>query len=118
MRLVLRGKELSWRTRSSVRSLLRWAKSSCPVGFGKSAGFRLAMRAQQRKYSACVVRRLMSGRRVEMWGLVIMRCERLVVEHSTVKTHVRRALTKLGVGDGVYAVILAYETAVVRAGEG
>ena len=44
--------------------------------------------------------------------------ERPVVEHSTVKTHVKRALTKLGARDRVYAVILAYETAVVRAGEG
>jgi DNA-binding NarL/FixJ family response regulator len=41
----------------------------------------------------------------------------LVVEHSTVKTHVKRILMKLGVRDRIHAVILAYETGVVRPGE-
>jgi DNA-binding NarL/FixJ family response regulator len=41
----------------------------------------------------------------------------LMVEETTVKTHVKRILTKLGVRDRVHAVILAYETGVVRAGE-
>ncbi len=41
----------------------------------------------------------------------------LVVEHSTIKTHLKRVLMKLGVRDRVHAVIFAYETGFVRAGE-
>ncbi len=37
----------------------------------------------------------------------------LVVEETTVKTHVKNVLSKLGVRDRVHAVIVAYETGVV-----
>ena len=40
----------------------------------------------------------------------------LVVSETTVKTHVGRVLSKLGVRDRVHAVILAYESGVIQPG--
>jgi DNA-binding NarL/FixJ family response regulator len=44
--------------------------------------------------------------------------EQLVIEHSTVKTHVNRILAKLDVRDRTQAVVFAYESGLIAARSG
>jgi DNA-binding NarL/FixJ family response regulator len=43
--------------------------------------------------------------------------ERLYLSPSTVKTHINRAMTKLGARDRAQLVVIAYQTGLVRAGQ-
>ena len=44
-------------------------------------------------------------------------CEELFIGAATVKTHVSNILAKLGVRDRAQAVVFAYESRLIKAGE-
>jgi DNA-binding NarL/FixJ family response regulator len=62
------------------------------------------------------------GRELEIFRLVAQGlsnaeiAQQLVVSGATVKTHVARVLDKLGLRDRVQAVVVAYETGIIRPG--
>ena len=65
----------------------------------------------------------LTSREAEVWHLMAKGlsnqeiAESLILGETTVKTHVSRVLMKLGVRDRVQAVVVAYETGIIRPGE-
>jgi DNA-binding NarL/FixJ family response regulator len=66
---------------------------------------------------------VLTDREREVLGLVALGLSnddiaaRLYLSPSTVKTHVNRAMTKLGVRERAQLVVIAYQTGLVRPGD-
>ncbi|MEU8544288.1 response regulator transcription factor [Streptomyces sp. NPDC048717] len=105
VRAVLRGEVMvgpSLTRRLVERFVLRPAEPA-PAG----QGLLTALTGREREVLALAARGLSNH---EIAG-------RLFIGETTVKTHLGRVLTKLGLRDRVHAVIFAYESGLVRAGD-
>ncbi|MCQ9132176.1 MULTISPECIES: response regulator transcription factor [Streptomyces] len=105
VRAVLRGDVMvaPSLTRRLVERFVRQAPASAPTQRGRLA----VLTERERDVLALVARGLANGEIAD----------RLFVGETTVKTHLGRVLTKLGLRDRVHAVIFAYESGLIRAGD-
>lgn len=105
VRAVLRGEVMvaPSLTRRLVERFVLRSSAPTPAQRGRLA----ALTEREREVLALVARGLTNG---EIAGS-------LFVGETTVKTHLGRILTKLGLRDRVHAVIFAYESGLVRVGD-
>ncbi|KRD12144.1 MULTISPECIES: response regulator transcription factor [unclassified Streptomyces] len=105
VRAVLRGEVMvaPSLTRRLVERFVRQAPASAAAQRARLA----ALTEREREVLALVARGLANGEIAE----------RLFVGETTVKTHLGRILTKLGLRDRVHAVIFAYESGLIKAGD-
>ncbi|BAU85772.1 two-component system response regulator [Streptomyces laurentii] len=107
VRAVLRG-EVMVGPALTRRLVERFVRHSAGAAATPARRDRLAaLTERERDVLALVARGLSNG---EIAG-------RLFVGETTVKTHLGRVLTKLGLRDRVHAVIFAYESGLVRVGD-
>jgi DNA-binding NarL/FixJ family response regulator len=90
-------------TRRLVERFVLNAPGSAPAQRSRLA----ALTDREREVLALVARGLANGEIAD----------RLFVGETTVKTHLGRILTKLGLRDRIHAVIFAYESGLIRAGD-
>ncbi|MFJ3308330.1 response regulator [Streptomyces sp. NPDC086549] len=90
-------------TRRLVERFVLQAPASVPAQRSRLA----ALTDREREVLTLVARGLANGEIAE----------RLFVGETTVKTHLGRILTKLGLRDRIHAVIFAYESGLIRAGD-
>ncbi len=92
---------------STTRRLLDRFTPMLPSGGGSGEHPGLAKLTEREREVLLVVAQGLSNGEI---------AQKLVLSEATVKTHVGRILTKLGLRDRVQAVVLAYESGLVRAG--
>jgi len=91
---------------SVTRTVIERMAAAPPPAAGAAARLLAGLTPREREVLELVARGLSNGEIATM----------LVIEESTVKTHVKRILAKLRLRDRIQAVIFAYETGVTRPG--